>query len=134
MPPTATPTAVPEPTAAPEPEPEDPAQPTPATPGDAASVLDVVVTFSGWNDLSGAVEVGAYVPVVEDDGTCTLTLTGGSGTPTATSDGIPDASSTSCGSLTLPGSAVPSGTWTATVTYASSTSTGSSDPVTVEVP
>lgn len=93
------------------------------------------VTYSGWNSQAGAVEIGSYLPTaVEDDGTCTLTLTQGATSVTASVPGTPNVTSTSCGGLSIPGSEVSSGTWVAVVTYESPTSSGSSDAIEVQVP
>lgn len=107
-------------------------QPVTVQPGPDISVF---VTYSGWNSLSGSVDVGGYVAgVVESDGTCTLTLTRGSTEVTGSTPATPDVGTTSCGGLTVPGSAVSAGTWTAVVGYDSDSSSGSSDPVEVTVP
>jgi hypothetical protein len=95
----------------------------------------IFVTYSGWNAQSSAVEVGSYLANVnESDGTCTLTLTKGGISVTTSGPGTPNVTSTSCGGMTVPGTEVSSGSWTAVVTYESSTSTGTSEPVQVEVP
>jgi len=102
-----------------------------ATAGSAA----VVVTYSGWADADAAVEVGAFVAgVAETGGTCTLTLTSSSRSARAQVSGEPDASSTSCPGMAVPGDELSSGTWSAVVSYESSTTTGQSDPVEVVVP
>ena len=96
---------------------------------------DVVVTYSGWTDADAAVEFGAYVAgVAENGGTCTLTLTTGSRSARAEVSGEPDASSTSCPTMAVPGDELASGTWSAVVSYQSSTTSGQSDPVEVVVP
>ena len=52
------------------------------------------------------VEVGAYLAgLAETGGTCTLTLTGAAGTATAQVTAEPDAASTSCPTLAVPGAA-----------------------------
>ena len=118
------------------PDPTDVATDPPAEASSAGSDVPVVVTYSGWQDTSAAVEVGAYVGgLVEDGGTCTLTLTKGGEEVATSTAGMADASSTSCGSgLTVPGVELASGTWSAVVSYESATSSGSSDDVAVEVP
>ncbi|MGY1804692.1 hypothetical protein ACI78T_15535 [Blastococcus sp. SYSU D00922] len=116
------------------PMPSDVATDTPVSPGPATDAR-LFVTYSGWNAQSGAVEVGSYLPTaVESDGTCTLTLTRGETSVTASTTGTPNVTSTSCGGLSIPGSEVSSGTWVAVVSYESATSSGSSEPVEVEVP
>jgi hypothetical protein len=96
---------------------------------------DIFVTYSEWNAQSAAVEVGSYLPnVSESDGICTLTLTKAARSVQTSRPATPDVGSTACGSLTVPGDQLSAGTWTAVVTYESSSSRGTSDPVEVEVP
>lgn len=126
----------------------DPAQPpaqppaqTPTASTDPAPVpsstlapATVVITYASWADETSAVEAGAYAAIIEDAGTCTLTLTKDTTTRTASVDAAPDVSTTACGRFLIPGADLTTGTWTAVVTYASSTSAGQSDPVKVVVP
>lgn len=94
-----------------------------------------MVTYATWNAGTGAVEVGAYVAgVVEDGGECTLRLTRGTQVAQAQGTAVPDASTTGCGLLPVSGSSLSSGTWTATVGYTSPVSAGQSAPVEVQVP
>jgi hypothetical protein len=96
---------------------------------------EVFITYAQWSNDTSAIEVGGYVAgVIEDDGTCTLTLTRGEVVVTGTVAGTPNASSTSCGGLSIPGNQLGTGHWNAVVTYDSSTSHGSSETVDVEVP
>lgn len=96
--------------------------------------VDVVVTYSDWSTSDHVVEVGAYAAVVEESGSCTLKLTSGSKTVTSSIKALTDASTMSCGGLTVPGDKLSSGTWTAVVIYESATSAGTSAPVKVVVP
>ena len=57
-----------------------------------------------------------------------------SGEATVTGPASPDASSTSCGGLSIPGSDLGPGVWSAVVSYESGSSRASSDPVEVEIP
>jgi hypothetical protein len=99
------------------------------------SSVDVVVTYSGWDDTLAGVEVGAYAAgIAESGGTCTLTLTSGADSATASAQAEPDAASTSCPGLVVPGSELSSGSWTAVVSYESRGTHGQSDPVEVVVP
>jgi len=134
--PAASPTAVPADPGAEPAEPAEPAQPgpDPAAPAPGLTTVDVVTTYAGWNDATGAVEVGAYAAVVESGAACTLTLTQGSTTVSAEGAATPDVSTTACGDLAVARDRLAAGTWQAVVRYASSTSTGVSAPVTVEVP
>lgn len=122
---------------APSPVPQ-PSGSAPAPGGDGGAPpapVDVVVTFAGWNATSGDVEVGGYANgVVEVDGMCTVRLTSGQTVVEATSAAFPDAASTSCGAVAVPGSQVTSGTWVALLSYASSTSAGTSVANEVTIP
>jgi hypothetical protein len=93
------------------------------------------VTFAAWDDAAGGVAVDGFLPaVVEETGTCTLTLTKDGDTATASVPGTASASTTACGGAVVPGSQLSTGTWTAVLTYRSPTSTGSSAPIEVAVP
>ena len=95
----------------------------------------IFLTFAGWEDDSGAVTVRGYLQgVVEDDGICTLTLTNGERSVTATKSGTSNVTDTSCGNVSIAGSKLSPGSWKAVLSYASSTSSGSSEPVDVDVP
>lgn len=105
--------------------------PRPATGRDVA----VTVTYSGWDDRAADVEVDGFVTgVVEQGGTCTLTLTSGSSTVTEQHPAHADASTTQCGTVTVPGSRLAPGSWRAVLGYSSATSNGTSAPVPVTVP
>jgi len=121
----------PEPTAVATDAPRD----TPApSPGTAQAEPAVLITWSGWDDALGGVEVGGYADLVESGGTCTLTLTKGGVTASASRPASADVSTTSCGALSVPGSELSSGTWEAVLTYESPGAAGTSAPVEVEVP
>jgi hypothetical protein len=118
------------------PDPTDVATDAPVTvePNDDGS-LPVSLTFADWNATTAAVEVDGYLAgIVEDGGTCTLTLTQGGATATAEVPGTADATTTSCGGASVPGAQLAPGTWTAVLTYRSGTSTGTSAPAEVTVP
>jgi hypothetical protein len=102
--------------------------------GPTLGQVEVVTTFAGWNQLTSAVEVGAYVTAVETPGTCTLRLTGPGGTVERNQPATADASTLACGALTVPGTELAPGTWSASVIYSSATSEGTSAPVEVVVP
>ncbi|OJV82130.1 MAG: hypothetical protein BGO37_03785 [Cellulomonas sp. 73-92] len=105
-----------------------------ATPGDTRTQVAVTVTSAQWNSVTRAIEVSSFVPVVEDGGTCTLTVTLGSATVKVDGQAYADASSTSCGLLTVPAKDLSKGTWHADVSYGSPHTRGSSAPQPVEVP
>jgi hypothetical protein len=96
--------------------------------------VPVVVTYSGWNPAQRMVMVGGYAAgVVESKGVCTLTLTQGTRKVTAQSPAGPDASTTACEALSVPGTKLAPGSWRAVLSYASPSSSGTSAPVDVEV-
>jgi hypothetical protein len=97
--------------------------------------VQVTVTFAGWNASRGEVQVDGFVTgVVEDDGTCTLSLTKDGRTVTGSGSAVPNASMTACGGLAVPGDQVSAGTWQAVLSYRSNGHSGTSDSWDVEVP
>ena len=101
----------------------------------AKGQADVSITYAGWEAAGSTVEVDGYVGgLVEDGGSCTLTLTRGQATATVSADASADATTTDCGPLTVPGSRLSSGTWKAQVAYRSSWTSGTSGTVEVTVP
>ncbi|OIQ93355.1 hypothetical protein GALL_246850 [mine drainage metagenome] len=96
--------------------------------------IDVVLTYVDWSASTGVVEAGAYAAVVENAGLCTLTLTSGGSSVTTSVAALTNASTMSCGGLTVPRDRLASGSWTAVIKYESATSVGSSAPAKVVVP
>jgi hypothetical protein len=115
--------------------PTDVATDPPRTVAPSTKGADIFITYADWDTQLRAITVGGYLDgIVEDDGTCTLTLTKG-GTAVKTSQpGTSDMASTDCAGLSIPRSKLAPGTWTAVVTYRSRTSSGSSAPKEVRVP
>lgn len=114
-----------------------PAATAPSGPAGAPGRQQVSVSrsYGGWSQADAAVVVGGSVSgVIEDGGTCTLTLTRADLVARATTPAVADASSTSCGGLAVPGDELSSGTWRATIDYASAGSAGQSQPFDVVVP
>ena len=104
-------------------------------PGAAQPDITVTITFGTWNTASAAVEVGAHVEgVVENGGSCALRLSKGGQVVGAKSTGVADASTTACDALAVSGAVLTSGTWAATVAYTSSTSHAISASIDIEVP
>jgi hypothetical protein len=99
-------------------------------------VAQVALTYAGWDAPSASVEVDAFVgDLIEDGGTCTLTLSrAGTGSRVVSGAASADATTTICAPLHVAGDQLASGTWTATVTYSSASGSGSSDPAEVTVP
>lgn len=107
---------------------------TDAAPTTGGSTVDVVLTFAGFDGGSGDVQANGFAAgVIENGGTCTLTLTRGDEEVTATSQAEADATTTNCGLLeTAPG--LSSGTWEAVLSYSSGTAQGQSGSIEVSVP
>jgi len=96
--------------------------------------VPVTITYFGWDPDSRAVQVAGFVGgVVEDGGVCTLTLTQGGATVSEEKRALADASTTSCGEVSVPGAELGAGTWQAVLTYSSSGHAGTSEAVDVEV-
>jgi hypothetical protein len=105
-------------------------EPAPNTGGS----VGVALNYVGWEPSSEAVEASGFVSgVVEDGGTCRVTLTRGGETAVAEAPGLADATTTVCPGVSLGGN-LSAGTWTAVLSYESGTSTGTSTPLEVEVP
>lgn len=97
--------------------------------------LTVTVTFAQWDATAKAVEVGGYVAGVIDGGAvCTLTLTNGTDTVRQAVTGVADVSTTSCGTVSISGSRLHSGTWTARLTYTAHSGSGTSPDVSIDIP
>jgi len=128
----ATPSSTPAPATPSSPVVEPTAQPT--TSSHTRTPTTVTVTIAGWAAERAAVEVSGLADVVENGGTCTLTLTQGTRRASVSGAAEPDASSTSCGTLSVAGAGLGAGRWTGVLTYSSSTASGQSDPFTIEVP
>jgi hypothetical protein len=130
-----------EPTAAPT-EPADGAVETSpsasARPSSTAAALRSVVvnhTYSGWDPGAASVVAGGFIAdVVENGGTCTLTLTRDGVVVSGTAEATADASTTSCGEVRVGDPDLDSGAWDAVLSYSSARSTGESDVFTVVVP
>lgn len=97
--------------------------------GNQAPKANVVITYLSTTEARGYV-----TNVLEDGGTCTITLTKGSAKVTASSTGIMDVNKTTCGPMSIDQSQLSSGDWTAVLSYSSSKATGSSAAQTLSVP
>ena len=88
--------------------------------------VDVVLTYVMFDQPSGTVQASGFAAgVLENGGTCTLTLTRGGEKVTATSAATADAKTTSCGLLQTT-TGLTAGTWGATLSYASGDAHGES--------
>ena len=122
----------------PEPEPitPDPGQDEnpPVEEQPSGGAADVVITYGLFDEATSSVTISGYVGnAVEDGGVCTLSLTRGSTVVIAETTGVADARTTSCGALSIERSRLSAGTWSAVLAYASSTTTGTSAAMTIEV-
>jgi hypothetical protein len=96
--------------------------------------VQVVLTYASFDAASGTVQANGFAAgLIEDGGTCTLTLTQGGDTVTATSTAAADASTTSCGLLET-AAGLAAGTWDAVLAYSSDNARGESEAVEVTVP
>jgi hypothetical protein len=101
----------------------------------SGGVVNAVITQAGWGPSGTAVEVSGFVSgVVEDGGTCRVTLTRDGETVTAEHEGMADASTTVCGAIEVGDQEMTSGWWQAVLSYESATSAGASAPMDVLVP
>lgn len=95
------------------------------------TVKPVIVSYGQVND---AVKVSARVPgVFEGDGTCTLTLTKNGVKVSQNKNASQNVSEMSCGFISISRSKLTAGDWSATVSYKSSKTSGTSASVVVEV-
>lgn len=109
-------------------------QPTtpPATPGQKKSVTPVITSW-GYNAITQQAEVSGYVGgIIENGGTCTLTLEKSGQKVTESKAAIADAQTTSCGLITVARNRLSPGNWTATLSYSSDNAEGTSQPRSVE--
>lgn len=94
----------------------------------------VTPVIASYGQTNTAVEVSARVPgVLEESGTCTLTLAKGSVKVVGSRTASPNVSEMSCGFISIARSKLSAGNWSATVSYSSSKARGTSSPVNIEV-
>ncbi|GAA4322469.1 hypothetical protein [Klenkia terrae] len=106
----------------------------PATDPAPTAGLDVVLTYAQYQSDTGTVQANGFVSgVIEDGGTCTLTLRRDGAEVDVRTLGSADATTTSCGLLET-GTDLTPGTWDAQLTYSSATGDGSSATGEVVVP
>lgn len=95
------------------------------------AVTPLIVSYGQTKE---AVEVSARIPgIVEDGGTCTLTLTMGSDKVSGSKKAVSNVSEVSCGFISISNSELSPGDWSATVSYLSDKYSGVSDNMTVKV-
>lgn len=98
-------------------------------------IKNVKPTITYAAQSGSQIEVNAFVPgVIEEGGTCTLKLIKGTKTITKQTLGVRNATTTSCPAFNFERSEFSeSGTWVATVSYASKIASGSSDISNLEI-
>lgn len=100
-------------------------------PGNKKTVSVIVTT---WKQKNGSITVNGYVDgIIESNGTCTLTLAKGGVIKTASRPAQLNTTNTTCGESDIPTSSLSLGTWQATLSYTSKTSSGTSDEFPVDV-
>ena len=104
------------------------------TPDHSIASVAVSVTTSGWDSKAQQLWVAGFVPTPEDGGTCTLAAKKGTQSVVVQRSATPDATTTTCGSVTIDAARLSPGTWTAVLAYQSPTRAGAAGPVTIEVP
>ncbi len=99
-----------------------------------SSGLQVVLTFAQWDPGTGTVQANGFVSgTIQDGGTCTLTLRRDSVEVAVSTDGVADATTTSCGLLET-SEELASGTWEAELAYTTGATTVRSETTEVVVP
>lgn len=94
--------------------------------------LQPIITYADQYD--DVVEVGGYIAVFEEGGTCTATFKKGSVTITRSVAAVRGANSTDCPVITINTQEFnPKGLYTVTLSYDSPTTTGSTSPKEIEV-
>ncbi|MEN2738048.1 hypothetical protein ABCS02_09670 [Microbacterium sp. X-17] len=116
-------------TTVPSPEPSTPLPVPSGTPGPSATPVDVVLVSYG-NDGTTVYASGLVPQLAEESGTCTLTATDGATEKSASIAAVSAATSVNCGRIRID---VTPGTWTLTLSYASTSHSGRSAPTTVTV-
>jgi len=107
---------------------------TPTSPSPTNSTKkSITPIMTSWG-ANPNVEVRGYVPgISEENGTCTVTLTKDGQKVTESATATPDATTVSCGLITIAKSRVSAGTWSATLSYSSAKYEGVSASKSIEV-
>lgn len=103
------------------------------SPSSATSKKVVTPIMTTWG-ASPSVEVRGYIPSLnEEGGICTVNLTKGDQKVTESRTATADATTVSCGLITIARDRLSAGTWTATLAYASNSAEGTSTSNSIEV-
>lgn len=92
------------------------------------------MSYSGYDAASDSVQASGYIDLIETGGSCTLTLTSGGRSASGSSTASADATTTTCGAVVVPRSALAAGTWDGVLTYSSPTTVAESSHFSVSVP
>lgn len=109
---------------------------SPNTPTSNTTKRSVDVEITTWNQDETALSVNGFVSgVVENNGTCTLTLKSENSSGSVAKQRIAEANATNttCGEISIPNSSLPAGKWTAILSYSSPTAAGASTSLEIEV-
>lgn len=96
--------------------------------------IDAQLMMTWWDAGSQGISAngGAY-NVIEKNGTCTLIATQGATTRKASRTAIADATTTTCGEITIPRSELGTGNWNIQLLYSSDKASGRSGVETVQI-
>lgn len=99
-----------------------------------SGIKTVTPIITSWGQADGKVQVAARVPkVLEDGGTCTLTMVRAGKSVSATRKGVSNVSEVSCGYISIPSTKLSSGTWSASVSYSSPVAKGTSKTISINI-
>jgi hypothetical protein len=94
----------------------------------------VIITNAGWTTDERVEVTGFVTGLVENGGSCKVTLTRAGSVERAEHAATPDATTTECGAIDVGGPDLDPGLWQAVLSYKSPTSSLVSAPSTVQVP
>lgn len=111
-----------------------PAEPAPVPAPGTTTQVSVIFSYWGYDTNSGAAIANGYADVVDAEGKCTLTLERDGVSVAVEQTALADARTTSCGELSIQDPRLTSGTWDATLSFASPSRSGISSLVEIVVP
>lgn len=99
-----------------------------------SSPVTPIISSWGQDAYTKDLSVAGYIPgIFEDGGTCTLDLESSGSKVNASQSASKNVSTVSCGYIAIPRTQLSSGDWTATISYSSPTSQGTSAPTEITV-
>lgn len=100
-----------------------------------AAEVSATITLGAWVPAAGVLEVSGFVAgVLEQEGTCTLSVSMDTLTRTASGPASPNVADMQCGTLSIAGDALAPGSWTAVLSYSSASAKAVSEPLIIVVP